>query len=85
MRLSGPKFPESVARDRLAYLLWPDQPDGLARHGLRNSLFEIRRALKDTAPLLLGSNNTRIWLVPDDIEIDLVQFAAATQTDVPGS
>lgn len=76
----GTKFPESVARDHVAYLLWPDQPDGLARHGLRNSLFEIRRALKATAPLLLGSNNTRIWLTPDNLEIDITQFAAATKT-----
>jgi DNA-binding SARP family transcriptional activator len=81
--LLGTHFPDSAEREHLAYFLWPDQPDGLARHGLRNSLFEARKALGAAAPSLLGSNGTRLWLIPDTVEIDTAQFAAAATAASP--
>ena len=48
-------------RDALAGLLWPDQPDPVARHNLRQALANLRQVLGDaqaTPPFLLITRGT---------------------------
>ena len=78
----GTKFPEERGARPIAYLSGQISRTGLPDTGCATASFEIRRALKATAPSLLGSSDTRIWW-SRTIEIDLIQFAAATKTDVP--
>jgi DNA-binding SARP family transcriptional activator/predicted ATPase len=52
-------------RGALAGLLWPAQPDRLARHSLRQALFTLRRSLRPAggAPPLLASRG-EVWFNP---------------------
>ena len=70
---------QSVPRDRLLFLLWPDTPDATARRNLTRLLSYTRQALPQ--PDLLLTYKTAIGLNPNLVVSDTVQFAALCAAD----
>ncbi|MBC8446491.1 MAG: AAA family ATPase, partial [Chloroflexi bacterium] len=75
-------------RERLAGLLWPEQPDPLALSNLRYALYHLRRAIGDheaTPPFLLTSRETLQFNTASDHWLDIAAFeeqVAETQRSV---
>ncbi|MHB8625332.1 MAG: AfsR/SARP family transcriptional regulator [Aggregatilineales bacterium] len=66
-------------RETLAEMLWPDQPDQVARNNLRQSLSRLRKILhEDTAdrPHLLVTTETIQLNAASDFELDVATFSA---------
>src|SRR4051812_37125414 len=66
------------ARDALAGLLWPNQPDQDARNNLRQALANLRQALGDqraTPPYLHITRDTVQFNRASDHQIDVVTFS----------
>jgi DNA-binding SARP family transcriptional activator len=61
------------ARDHLIGLLWPDKPEGAARHSLNEALRVLRRCTGDPG---LETHADRIRLAPDAVELDTDRFDA---------
>jgi DNA-binding SARP family transcriptional activator/predicted ATPase len=64
-------------RESLVGLLWPDSPEQVARHNLRQALFNLRLAIGDhTArpPYLLISREAIQFSSASDFTLDLAQF-----------
>ena len=64
-------------REQLVGLLWPECPEQIARHNLRQALFNLRRVTGDhTAkpPFLLISRDTIQFNSASDFSLDLAQF-----------
>jgi DNA-binding SARP family transcriptional activator/predicted ATPase len=73
--------PEPQRRDYLAYLMWPERPDQLARQNFRKTLSRLRQA---TAPydIILSDYHT-VQLNPAVIHSDLAEFRQALAGDKP--
>ena len=71
------------ARAALATLLWPDMADQTARHNLRQTLYQVNRAVAASgASDLLTSTRDQILLAgADHITIDVAQFLAGVARD----
>lgn len=70
-------------RPALATLLWPDQPDRIARGNLSQALTTLRKALDDktTSSSILLADAETVQLDPDSIiEVDVRQFLALLQS-----
>jgi DNA-binding SARP family transcriptional activator len=68
-----------LARETLAALLWPDQPDALARKSLRTALATLRQALGDATaqrPFLLTTTSTIQFSPASDYTLDIATFRA---------
>ena len=65
---------ESVSRDRLLGLLWPDRDERAARHLLADSLYVLRRSLGDGAIIASGES---LRLSTDLVWTDIVEFRRA--------
>jgi predicted ATPase/DNA-binding SARP family transcriptional activator/DNA-binding XRE family transcriptional regulator len=65
-------------RERLAQLLWPEQPDATARDNLRVALHRLRRALPSS--FLTVSRETVQLTAEDDIWLDVAEFQALLAT-----
>ena len=61
------------ARDHLIGLLWPDKPDGAARHSLNEALRVLRRCTGDPG---LETHADRIRIAADAVELDTDDFDA---------
>jgi predicted ATPase/DNA-binding SARP family transcriptional activator len=64
-------------RDALAGLLWPDQPDSVARHNLRQALANLRQVLGDaqaTPPFLSISRATIQFNTAGEYDLDVSTF-----------
>ncbi len=64
-------------RESMVGLLWPDCPEQVARHNLRQALFSLRRAIGDhtaTPPYLLISRDAIQFNRASDFALDLAQF-----------
>lgn len=64
-------------RSHLATLFWPDHADKDARNNLRQTLFKLRRTLKDDQrdpPFLQITNQTVQWIA--DVDVDVWQLTA---------
>ncbi|HSL43992.1 MAG TPA: BTAD domain-containing putative transcriptional regulator [Anaerolineales bacterium] len=73
----------SHPREALIGLLWPDCTEEVARHNLRQALFNLRLALGDhTAkpPYLLISRSSIQWNLESDHSIDLARFNEIFET-----
>jgi DNA-binding SARP family transcriptional activator/TolB-like protein len=70
----------AVARERLAFLLWPDNSDEQARHGLRNCLFDIRRIVGASINRWLQADSHQLLLGGNDLDIDLINFETASRS-----
>src|SRR5262249_38743332 len=67
----------SHRRDALAGLLWPDQPEAVARKSLRVALSTLRQTLGDAAarpPFLLISRDTIQFNPASDYTLDVTSF-----------
>ncbi|HEU5103283.1 MAG TPA: BTAD domain-containing putative transcriptional regulator, partial [Roseiflexaceae bacterium] len=70
-------------RDALAGLLWPDQPDPVARHNLRQALVNLRQVIGDasaTPRLLLITRTTVQFNTASDYDLDVATFLVALDT-----
>jgi DNA-binding SARP family transcriptional activator len=65
---------EAQPRDKLAALLWGELSDERARHGLRQCLVDLRKALSRLAPSALAIEPDSVRLDPDGLEIDVAAF-----------
>jgi predicted ATPase/DNA-binding SARP family transcriptional activator len=69
-------------RESLAGLLWPECPEQVARHNLRQALFNLRRAIGDPAAsprYLLISRDAVQFNRASDSTLDLAQFRTILQ------
>ena len=66
------------ARDVLAALFWPDEPESVAKQNLRQSLYRLRRVLNETdarkAPFLLVTRSTVQFNAASDYSLDVTAF-----------
>ncbi len=58
-------------RDHLATLLWPEYDDSHAKAALRRTLSTLKKAVGDG---IISSNRDTIWLEPNTIGCDALQF-----------
>jgi predicted ATPase/DNA-binding SARP family transcriptional activator len=66
---------ETLRRDRIAYALWPDEPEVEARANLRRHLYLLGRALSSTGePCLLVDARTVRWNAQSDVVVDAIAF-----------
>src|SRR5512143_3089291 len=66
-------------RDALVGLLWPDEPEAVARHNLRQALVNLRRTIGDHAaqpPFLLITHHEIQFNRASDFALDATQFDA---------
>jgi TolB-like protein/DNA-binding SARP family transcriptional activator/Flp pilus assembly protein TadD len=67
-------------RERLLALLWPENDDASARHGLRDALHVIRRSL---GPGAVPSAGRQLRLDPAVVASDVLQFSQALSSGRP--
>jgi DNA-binding SARP family transcriptional activator/predicted ATPase/tetratricopeptide (TPR) repeat protein len=76
---------QPLARDVLAALFWPDEPDAVAKKNLRQSLYQLRQVLGDTASqegsYLLVTRSTVQFDPASDHELDATAFATYLEND----
>src|SRR3954469_25158395 len=63
---------QSHWRGSLAGLLWPEQPEGLARQSLRQALLQVRRVLR--AGSLDATQETVEFVPQPGFQLDVVTF-----------
>src|SRR5262245_804317 len=63
-----------VSRAKLITLLWPEQSEDIARHGLRQCLFDLRRALDKSRVDAIRTEGDVIGLDPSRIVVDVARF-----------
>ncbi len=66
-------------RDALVGLLWPDEPEQIARHNLRQAVFSLRQAIGDAAaqpPFLLLTRDEIQFNTASDFALDVAHFDA---------
>lgn len=73
----------AVPREVLASTFWPDETDSVARHNLRQALYELRRALGDAQrpndPYLNVARRTVCFNSQSDYLLDVRQFLDAIE------
>jgi DNA-binding SARP family transcriptional activator/predicted ATPase len=71
---------QAHARQVLATLFWPDEPEAVAKRNLRQSLFRLRRVLGDVnsqkPPYLLATRSTVQFNAASDYTLDVTAFLA---------
>lgn len=77
--LNQPDQPQQ--RDYLAYLIWPDRPDRLARQNLRKTLSRLRQATKPHQ--IVATDYQTVRLNTAVIHSDLATFQQYLQADPP--
>ncbi|HVL31745.1 MAG TPA: AAA family ATPase [Solirubrobacteraceae bacterium] len=65
------------ARQRLAFMLWPDSSEGQARTNLRHVLHNLRRALPDADRLIDVTPRTLQWRADAPLALDVADFEQA--------
>jgi len=78
---SRPDHPH--ARDALIGLLWSDSREDQARHGLRQALYETRRALCVVRPSPLVLRGDTVALRPGAIDVDVITFQRLVRDATP--
>ena len=73
---------QPVPRDQLCFLLWPDDPDRVARRNLTNVLTHLKRSLP--VPDALLADRDAIRLNPAVAQSDVQTFAAAVTAYAAG-
>jgi DNA-binding SARP family transcriptional activator/predicted ATPase len=75
----------SQAREVLAALFWPDEPETVAKKNLRQSLYQLRQVLGETAPqeepYLLVTRSTIQFNAASDHSLDVADFLNALEND----
>lgn len=67
------------ARQRLAFLLWPDSAEAQARTNLRQLLHHLRRALPDVERFLEITSKIVQWRPDAPVSLDVTEFELATE------
>ena len=64
------------ARDTIAFLLWPDEPEEDARANLRRHLYHLQRNLPQHAdqPWILSDGDSLQWNPSADADVDVARF-----------
>ncbi|PZS01761.1 MAG: hypothetical protein DLM69_04695, partial [Candidatus Chloroheliales bacterium] len=72
----------AVPRTTLAYTLWPDQPETVARTNLARHLHQLRRALPAPANSrwLVADSSTLTWQAQPDTWLDVAEFERLSQS-----
>src|SRR5262245_50035116 len=70
-----------VARARLTTLLWADQNEDVARHGLRQCLLDLRHALATGKVEAIRAEADLIGLEPSRVIVDVVRFERLASED----
>jgi DNA-binding SARP family transcriptional activator/tetratricopeptide (TPR) repeat protein len=65
----------SVSREHLHLLFWPDWPELAARRNLSHNLTHLRRALPE--PGVLGADHDRVWLAAERVWCDALELKHA--------
>jgi DNA-binding SARP family transcriptional activator len=65
------------SRHRLAFLFWPDSPEGQALTNLRNLLYRLRQDLPEADRFLRVDRNTLQWRSEAPFELDVARFEEA--------
>lgn len=72
---------QTHAREALAALFWPDEPEAAARQNLRLSLYRLRQLLEDVddagTPYLFVTRTTVAFNEESDFRLDVADFLAA--------
>ena len=63
-----------VSRARLTALLWPEQSEYIARHGLRQCLLDLRHALAKGKVEAIRAEGDVIGLEPSRVVVDVARF-----------
>src|SRR5512139_1544988 len=66
-------------RDALIGLLWPDEPEQIARHNLRQTIYSLRQTIGDSAaqpPYLHITRDEIQFNTASDHMLDVAQFSA---------
>jgi DNA-binding SARP family transcriptional activator len=64
----------SVARERLAFLFWPDTSESQARTNLRNLIHQLRQALPFISTYIDFDNNILEWRGDNAFRLDIDEF-----------
>ena len=65
------------ARQRLAFLLWPDSTEAQARTNLRKVLHLVRRDMPELEPFLSVTAQTLQWTPAAPVEVDVEDFTSS--------
>ena len=69
-----------VSRDYLAFLLWPDEEEGVARTRLRSTVNDLLRVMPQPGSDFIGSSVTELWWNPDvALSLDVDEFTDASK------
>jgi DNA-binding SARP family transcriptional activator/tetratricopeptide (TPR) repeat protein len=72
-------------RDKLASLLWGSTLDTTARTSLRQTLYALRRCLRDADPRLLGTDGETVSLDPNAVSVDVRDFEMRASEATPSA
>ncbi len=68
----------AVSRDYAAFLIWPDEEEGVARSRLRSTISDLLRVLPQPGSDFVGTNAEEVWWNSEvDLWLDVDEFAAA--------
>jgi len=74
----------AIARQKLAFVLWPDVPESIARANLRRHLHRLKRTLPPATPgypwLLINAKTVR-WNPEADYWLDVAEFERLSQNE----
>jgi DNA-binding SARP family transcriptional activator len=67
------------ARQRLAFVLWPDSTEGQARTNLRNVLHTLRHGSPEVERMLEVTRRTLQWRRAEPCRVDVAEFGSAVE------
>ena len=66
----------AISRDYLAFLLWPDEEEGVARGRLRSTISDLLRVLPQPGGDFIGTNTDEVWWNGEvDLWLDVHAFS----------
>ena len=66
----------AISRDYLAFLLWPDEEEGVARGRLRSTISDLLRVLPQPGGDFIGTNTDEVWWNGEvDLWLDVDAFS----------
>ncbi len=70
----------AVSRDYLAFLLWPDEEEGVARGRLRSTISDLLRVLPQPGGDFIGTNSEEVWWNGEvELWLDVDAFSEAAK------
>lgn len=75
---------QPLPRERVAFALWPDEPEAIARANLRRHLYHLQRALpsaEPSRPWILSATNHLQWNPEAPYTLDVAEFERLSQSD----